>query len=97
MVPEGFRSAWAQYSLLTDRREDVQSALKAKGIPTAVYYPKPLHLQTAYAGLAYKEGDFPESESASRRIFSLPMHPYLTDRQIAMIAREIERVVKGAD
>ena len=95
VVPEGYRSAWAQYSLLTDRREDIQSALKAKGIPTAVYYPKPLHLQTAYAGLGYEEGDFPESESASRRIFSLPMHPYLTDRQIEGIASEITAALKA--
>ena len=93
-VPEGLLSAWAQYSPLTDRREDIQSALKAKGIPTAVYYPKPLHLQTAYAGLGYKEGDFPESESTSRRIFSLPMHPYLTESQISMLSEELIRVVE---
>ena len=88
-VAEGLQSAWAQYSLLADHREKVQSALRAKGIPTAVYYPKPLHRQTAYRGLGYKEGDFPESEFASRRIFSLPMHPYLSDEQIRMIAREL--------
>jgi dTDP-4-amino-4,6-dideoxygalactose transaminase len=92
-IPEGLRSAWAQYSLLTDRRGDIQSALKAKGIPTAVYYPKPLHLQTAFARLGYKEGDFPASESAARRVVSLPMHPYLTNRQIAMIATEVEAVL----
>ncbi len=94
-VPEGLRSAWAQYSILTDRREDIQAALKAKGIPTAVYYPKPLHLQTAYAGLGYKQGDFPESESASRRILSLPMHPYLTAGQVEMIAKEVAAALKG--
>jgi UDP-2-acetamido-2-deoxy-ribo-hexuluronate aminotransferase len=92
-IPDGVLSAWAQYSILTDRREEVQSALRAKGIPTAVYYPKPLHLQTAYAGLCYKEGDFPLSESASRRIVSLPMHPYLTDHEIRMTAKEIETVL----
>lgn len=92
-VPDGVRSAWAQYSILTDRRGDIQSGLKAKGIPTAVYYPKPLHLQTAYADLGYREGDFPESESASRRILSLPMHPYLTDEQITRITREIQHVL----
>ncbi len=94
-VPDGLLSAWAQYSSLADRREEIQSALKAKGIPTAVYYPKPLHLQTAYAGLGYKEGNFPESETASRRIFSLPMHPYLTDRQIEMIATEVAAALNG--
>ena len=60
-----------------------------------MYYPKPRHLQTAYAGLGYKEGDFPQSESASGRILSLPMHPYLTEGQISMIATEIETVLKG--
>ena len=94
-VPEGLQSAWAQYSLLADRREDVQSALRAKGIPTAVYYPKPLHLQTAYRGLGYKEGDFPASESAARRIFSLPMHPYLLDEQIRMIAHELTMALEA--
>jgi UDP-2-acetamido-2-deoxy-ribo-hexuluronate aminotransferase len=94
-VPEGLQSAWAQYSLLANRREDVQSALRAKGIPTAVYYPKPLHLQTAYRGLGYKEGDFPESESASRRIFSLPMHPYLSDEQIRRIAHELTMALEA--
>jgi dTDP-4-amino-4,6-dideoxygalactose transaminase len=73
----------------------MQSALKAKGIPTAVYYPKPLHLQTAFARLKYKEGDFPASESAARRIVSLPMHPYLTTRQISMIATEVAAVLNG--
>jgi len=52
--------------------------LKAAGIPTAIYYPKPLHLQTAFGYLGYKEGDFPISEDYSQRIFSLPMHPYLS-------------------
>jgi UDP-2-acetamido-2-deoxy-ribo-hexuluronate aminotransferase len=92
-VPEGYRSAWAQYSILTDSRDQIQAHMKAKGIPTAVYYPKPLHLQTAFAGLGYKEGDFPASESAARRIVSLPMHPYLTDRQLARIAEALNRAI----
>jgi dTDP-4-amino-4,6-dideoxygalactose transaminase len=94
-IPSGLKSAWAQYSILTDRREAIQSALGAKGIPTAVYYPKPLHLQTAYASLGYRQGAFPVSESAARRIVSLPMHPYLTDDQITRSAREIEGALKS--
>jgi len=70
-------SVWAQYSVLSDRREELMAQLKAKGIPSAVYYPKPLHLQTAYAFLDYKQGDFPVAEQVSEKIFSLPMHPYL--------------------
>ena len=55
----------------------VQDKLKATGIPTAIYYPKPLHLQDAFAGLGYRKGDFPISEDYADRIFSLPMHPYV--------------------
>lgn len=71
-------SIWAQYSVLSDRREELQAKLQAAGIPTAVYYPKPLHRQPAFASLGYGPGDFPVSEAVSRRIFSLPMHPYLS-------------------
>ncbi|MBI9089880.1 MAG: DegT/DnrJ/EryC1/StrS family aminotransferase [Desulfobacterium sp.] len=77
----GIKSAWAQYSLLApdrETRQNIQDMLKEKLIPTAVYYPTPLHLQTAFADLGYKKGDFPVSEDCSSRIFSLPMHPYLT-------------------
>jgi UDP-2-acetamido-2-deoxy-ribo-hexuluronate aminotransferase len=88
-VPEGYKCAWAQYSLLSDKKDQIQSALKEKEIPTAVYYPKPLHLQTAFAYLGYKKGDMPASEDCSRRIFSLPMHPYLEDREIERICRII--------
>ncbi len=81
-VPEGYSSAWAQYSLLAEDREQ-RSILLAKlrdaGIPAAVYYPKPLHLQRAFAALGYHEGDFPVSEDCAGRIFSIPMHPYLSE------------------
>ncbi|MDL1967377.1 MAG: DegT/DnrJ/EryC1/StrS family aminotransferase [Deltaproteobacteria bacterium] len=89
-VPEGYKSAWAQYSVLSDRKKQIQRALKEKGIPTAVYYPKPLHLQTAFSYLGYKEGDMLVSEDCSKRIFSLPMHPYLEDNDIERICRIID-------
>jgi UDP-2-acetamido-2-deoxy-ribo-hexuluronate aminotransferase len=72
-------SIWAQYSVLSDRKAEFQQKLKEAGIPTAVYYPLPLHLQGAFKHLGYHPGEFPNSERASKRIFSLPMHPYLTD------------------
>jgi UDP-2-acetamido-2-deoxy-ribo-hexuluronate aminotransferase len=71
-------SVWAQYSIQSDEREKFLQNLKEANIPSAIYYPKPLHLQQAFAHLLYKPGDFPVSERAARRIFSLPMHPYLT-------------------
>jgi dTDP-4-amino-4,6-dideoxygalactose transaminase len=79
-IPEGMRSAWAQYSIQSENREEMMSTLKAKGIPTAIYYPKPLHLQKAFAALGYEKGQFPVAERIAARIFSLPMHPYLEEK-----------------
>ncbi|MGB5219238.1 MAG: DegT/DnrJ/EryC1/StrS aminotransferase family protein [Smithella sp.] len=88
-LPSGARSAWAQYSLLAkdeNHRTDLLKKLQENKIPSAIYYPKPLHLQTAFAYLGYKKGDFPDSENAAERIFSLPMHPYLTaDEQTKIV------------
>ena len=76
-VPNSTRSAWAQYTIMTDGRDALQASLKAEGIPTAIYYAKPLHRQPAYAhGLTPREG-LPATERAAARVLSLPMHPYL--------------------
>ena len=91
-IPEGYQSAWAQYSILsknTEHRNSLQNKLKEAQIPTAIYYPKPLHQQSAFSYLAYKDGDFPISEDCADRIFSLPMHPYLTDEEQQLIAEVI--------
>jgi UDP-2-acetamido-2-deoxy-ribo-hexuluronate aminotransferase len=89
-VPEEMKSAWAQYSVLAKdetHRSKLQAKLKETSIPTAIYYPKPLHLQTAFKSLGHKEGDFPISEECSSRIFSLPMHPYLSSLDQERIAQ----------
>ncbi len=78
-VPKELLSVWAQYSLLTDHRDAMLEKLKSRGVPTAVYYPKPLHLQEAFRNLGYKRGDFPVSERIADSIFSVPMHPYLKE------------------
>lgn len=70
-------SAWAQYSVLHPERDKLLKKLKEKEIPSAIYYPKPLHLQEAFSNLGYKKGDFPVSEHVSETIFSLPFYPYL--------------------
>ena len=88
-TPEGDRSVWAQYcSLAKDgaHRERIQAALKDKGIASPIYYPIPLHLQTAFKDLGYKAGDCPVSEDAASRIFAIPMHPYLEREQQEFIA-----------
>lgn len=77
-VPLGYKSAWAQYSIVSDRKKELMTRLQNAGIPTAVYYPRPLHLQTAFSSLGYREGSMAVSEKISDTIFSLPMHPYLS-------------------
>ena len=79
-VPEKYFSSWAQYSLLAsneDHKNKILLSLKNSNVPVMVYYKIPLHLQKCFYQLNYKPGDFPVSEDCSKRIFSLPMHPYL--------------------
>jgi UDP-2-acetamido-2-deoxy-ribo-hexuluronate aminotransferase len=88
-IPAGYGSAWAQYSLLardSEARAALMAAIKRAGVPTAIYYPKPLHRQTAFASLGGREGAFPVSEAFAGRIFSLPMHPYLSADDQSRIA-----------
>jgi dTDP-4-amino-4,6-dideoxygalactose transaminase len=94
-VPSGYTSAWAQYSVLApdaQSRETFLAALRAAGIPSAIYYPTPLHLQPAYRFLGYSSGDFPVSEACAGRIFSLPMHPYLAGEQQEQITAVLSSV-----
>lgn len=95
VIPTGFTSVFAQYSVQSDRRDGLLNALKQEGIPTAVHYPKPLHLQKAFAGLGYGTGDFPNAESVSQRIFSLPMHPYLKPHDLEKICSTIKATLKA--
>jgi UDP-2-acetamido-2-deoxy-ribo-hexuluronate aminotransferase len=92
-VPEGYKSAWAQYSVMAmneNHRTILLEKLKQFNIPTAIYYPKPLHIQEAFSYLGYKKGDFPICEDIARRIFSLPMHPYLEFKDQEKIASIIK-------
>jgi len=92
-IPADCKSVWAQYSLLAKNeahRMALMDKLKAAGIPTAIYYPKPLHLQTAFASLGYAPGACPISEDAASRIFSLPMHPYLSEENQMSIAQVLK-------
>jgi dTDP-4-amino-4,6-dideoxygalactose transaminase len=77
VVPEGNRSAWAQFAIETAHRDAVRQALKGSGIPTMVYYEKPLHQQKAYSRYKRASGGLPVSETLPDRILCLPMHPYL--------------------
>ena len=92
-VPAGFTSVWAQYTirLAPGRRDGLATALKAEGIPTAIYYPIPLHRQVAYRGYPVAEGGLAVSERLAQEVISLPMHAYLDepvqDRIIAAASR----------
>ena len=90
-VPEGSGSAWAQYTIRVADRDRVAAGLRDRGIPTAVYYPRPLHRQTAYA--AYPAApSMASSEQAADEVLSLPMHPYLAagdQERIAAAVREL--------
>jgi dTDP-4-amino-4,6-dideoxygalactose transaminase len=80
-----------QYTLQLDkgRRDALKQHLREKGIPSAVYYPVPLHLQTAYRDLGYGPGDFPVSEELSERVLSLPIHTELDEAQLSYICNHI--------
>ena len=86
-------SAWAQYTIEVDDRAAVEKALHAAGIPTAMHYPTPLHLQPVYAGMGVRAGSFPRAERAAERVLSLPMHPYLGPAQIEQIAAAVRTAV----
>lgn len=94
-LPEGFGSSWAQYTLrLKDKtqRDSLQAALKADGVPSMIYYPKPMHLQTAFASCHSEQSEeslCPVATSLCDRVLSLPMHPYLTEEQIRTVAEAV--------
>ncbi|MGA1933768.1 DegT/DnrJ/EryC1/StrS family aminotransferase [Arcobacter sp. YIC-464] len=88
-VDHNATSAWAQYSIRVKNRDELQVRLKENGIPTAVHYPMPLHLQECFKYLGYKKGDFPISETIAEEIMSLPMNPYLSDEEIKFITERL--------
>jgi dTDP-4-amino-4,6-dideoxygalactose transaminase len=98
-VPDGLTSVWAQYTLRVPGfdRDAFQASLKAAGIPTAVYYPKPLHRQTAYRRFPTAGNGLPVSDHLAAEVVSLPMHPYLTEEvQDRIVAAVIEVLAVGA-
>jgi dTDP-4-amino-4,6-dideoxygalactose transaminase len=79
-VPDGRESVWAQYTLTAATPELRGAAIKKltdRGVPTAVYYPRPLHLQSAYNKYPISPSGLKISEKLSKTVFSIPMHPYL--------------------
>jgi dTDP-4-amino-4,6-dideoxygalactose transaminase len=98
LLPEGYRSAWAQYTLIAAspaQRDALQASLKQAGVPTMVYYPKPLHQQTAYKHYPTATGaGLPVCEDLAQRVFSLPMHPYLENDVIDYITGSLKAALE---
>ena len=97
VIPENFYSSWAQYTIqLEDRstRDKLQSELKAAGIPSMVYYPKPMHRQEAFVDYEYDDADFPNTVKLCDTVLSLPMHPYLKDEDIEAVVDIIKTVIE---
>lgn len=92
-IPQGTRSAFAQYAIETAGRERLRVALSEKNIPSVVYYSKPLHLQKAYAHYPRTPNGLPVSESLPERILCLPMHPYLSVEDQDLIIDVVRRFV----
>ncbi len=92
---EGANSAWAQYTVQCDDREALRTALGNAGIPTAIYYPRPMHLQPAYVAWGDGEGSLPVSEALSSRVLSLPMHPYMSEETAELICRAVIKAVSS--
>lgn len=87
------RSAWAQYTILLDdaqARDTLAVRLQKQGIPTAIYYPRPLHVQNVVAFLRYKGEDMPVSTNLCQRVLSLPMHPYMSPVDFERVCTGVE-------
>jgi len=91
------RFAWAQYTVKVDDRDGVQARLKAAGIPSNVYYPRPMHLQSAYLEYGDGEDSLPVAEQLSRVVLSLPMHPYLSDDEVDQVSAALISALASKD
>ena len=96
-VGNGNTHVYAQYTIRVANRDELAEALKAEGIPTAIYYPKCLHEQPVFHSLGYGWGSFPVSERVSREVISLPMHPFLSEKEQDCIVTAVLRHAKPVD
>ena len=93
-IPDGNVSVWAQFCVQHPKRDAIMAALKGKGIPCNVYYPKPMHLLGAMEYLGLGPGSFPCAEDVSRQVLALPMHPYLSEGDIAEVSSVVREAVQ---
>lgn len=89
-IIQGAQSTWAQYTIEVDDRDAFRARLNDAGVPTAIYYPIPLHLHEPYAVYPVAPGGLPVTEKIAHRVVSLPMHPYLDEEQIERIVAAVK-------
>lgn len=97
VVPEGYYSCWAQYTIQLENKEQrdrLQEELKKTGIPAMIYYAKPMHRQTAFADMVFNEEDFPVCNDLCDRVLSLPIHPYLIGEDQAKVVEMVRKSVE---
>jgi UDP-2-acetamido-2-deoxy-ribo-hexuluronate aminotransferase len=92
-VKEDRTSVWAQYTIRVQERDRIQQELQKHGIPTAVHYPIPMHLQKCFDYLGHKKGDFPISEKCAEEVMSLPMNPYLENSEVEYITSKLNTLL----
>jgi len=90
---QGAYHVFHQYTIISNKRDEIHQRLKENGISSVVYYPVPLHLQEALKFLGYQKGDFPVAEKAAKEVLSLPMYPELEESTIIELAEIIKSTV----
>lgn len=96
LVPEGFCSSWAQYTIMLESQEQrthLQAKLKEKGVPTMIYYPRGLHQQQAYRWMNLSDEDYPNTTLLTQRVLSLPVHPYMKDEEQNYIIEALQEAL----
>ncbi len=97
VIPRGFYSSWAQYTIQLgskEERDGLQARLKESGIPTMIYYPKPMHKQQAFEGQRFEDDDYRNAIQLCNTVLALPLHPYLTDTESEKVAGEIRNYLE---
>lgn len=94
VIPDGFYSSWAQYTIQLDSREErdgLQAELKKNDVPSMIYYPKPMHKQQAFENLIFNDADYANTVQLCDTVLSLPLHPYLTEGDMDKVVETIKR------
>lgn len=92
-VPDGTASSWSQYTIRTERRDELKRAMAERGIRTEIYYPRPLHMQPPYRDYPTPPGGLPVTEQLKNEVLSLPMHPYLTAEQSDFVCGAVRAIL----